>query len=172
MSDLPATCLLIILGTATGLAVALGFYAIHRWLRTTPCIDIVLTLLAPWCRYYVAEHLHYSGVLAVVSGGLLHSRQRNTLLNHQSRITGQNVWTLLGFVRNGLVFLLLGLELSKITRQLGGGGLGLAIGYGLAVSLALITRRLTCAFGVSSSTAPLSNINSVVKLLRQAQTDR
>ena len=111
--------------------------------------------------YYAAEHLHYSGVLAVVSGGLLHSRQRNTLLSYQSRITGQNVWTLLGFVLNGLVFLLIGLELPEITRQLGGVGLGPAIGYGLAVSLALIVGRRLCAFGVATFTRVASRFVAV-----------
>ncbi len=144
--------LVVMLGILTGLGVALGFYALHRWLPTTPSIDTVLTLLAPYCMYYAAEHLHYSGVLAVVSGGLLLSSQRHTVLGYRSRITGVNVWALLGFVLNGLVFLLIGLQLPDITRQLGGVGLGPATGYGLAVSLTLMVGRLLCAFGAAALT--------------------
>ena len=73
--------LVIVMGTLIGVLVALIFYAIHRWLPTTPSIDIVLTLVTPYCMYYAAEHFHFSGVLAVVGGGLLLSSKRQTMLN-------------------------------------------------------------------------------------------
>jgi CPA1 family monovalent cation:H+ antiporter len=79
-----------VLGTAIGLAVALAFYAIHRWLPTTPSIEIVLTLVTPYCMYYAAEYFHFSGVLAVVCGGLLLSYLRNSMLSYQTRIQGYN----------------------------------------------------------------------------------
>jgi NhaP-type Na+/H+ or K+/H+ antiporter len=59
--------LVIGMGVAIGLFVGLIFYAIHRWLPTTPSIDIVLTLVTPYCMYYGAEYFHFSGVLSVVS---------------------------------------------------------------------------------------------------------
>ncbi len=60
--------LVIIMGIATGILIALGYYAIHRWLPTNPDIDIVLTLTAPYVMYIASNPLHFSGVLAVVSG--------------------------------------------------------------------------------------------------------
>jgi CPA1 family monovalent cation:H+ antiporter len=60
--------LVVIMGILIGLAVGFIFFAIHRWLPTTTSIEIVLTLLTPYCMYYAAER--FSGVLAVVSGGL------------------------------------------------------------------------------------------------------
>src|SRR5688572_1757054 len=95
----------IIMGILTGLAIALVFYAIHRWLPTTPSIDIVLTLVTPYIMYIVAERLHFSGVLAVVSGGLFLSQRQHTMLSPLSRIQGLNVWTIVGFVLNGLIFM-------------------------------------------------------------------
>ncbi|MGI4822699.1 MAG: Na+/H+ antiporter [Janthinobacterium lividum] len=139
--------LVIVLGTLIGLGVGLVFYAIHRWLPTTPSIDVVLTLLTPYCMYYAAEHFHYSGVLAVVSGGLLLSSQRDKMLNYRSRLEGVNVWTVLSFVFNGIIFMLIGLQLPSITQQLGNITLGRAINYGLLISLALIVGRLVCSFG-------------------------
>src|SRR5687768_16450233 len=62
--------LVIIMGIAIGLLVGVIFYAIHKWLPTTASIEIVLTLVTPYCMYYAAEYFHFSGVLAVVSGGL------------------------------------------------------------------------------------------------------
>jgi Na+/H+ antiporter len=111
--------LVIILGIAIGLAVALVFYAIHRWLPTTASIETVLSLLTPYCMYYAAEHFHFSGVLAVVSGGLFLSGKRDSFLNYESRIQGVNVWNNIVFVLNGLVFMLIGLQLPHITGQLG-----------------------------------------------------
>jgi NhaP-type Na+/H+ or K+/H+ antiporter len=83
--------LVVVMGIAMGLGVGGLFYAAHRWLPTTPSINTVLTLLTPYCLYYVAEHFHFSGVLAVVSGGLLLSSQRDTLLTYRGRIEGVNV---------------------------------------------------------------------------------
>ena len=98
--------LVIVMGTLIGIAIGFIFYAIHRWLPTTPSIEIILTLVTPYCMYYAAEYFHFSGVLAVVSGGLLLSSKRQSMLNYRSRIEGINVWTNIVFVLNGLIFLL------------------------------------------------------------------
>jgi monovalent cation/hydrogen antiporter len=154
--------LVIVMGTLIGLAVALVFYAIHRWLPTTTSIEIVLTLLTPYCMYYAAEHFHFSGVLAVVSGGLLLSNKRQTMLTYKSRIQGINVWGNIVFVMNGLIFFLIGLQLPSITQQLGDDiSLGRAIGYGLAISLALIIARMLCTFGASLFTRIMSRFITV-----------
>src|SRR5574339_173543 len=63
--------LVIIMGAMIGIAVGLIFYFIHRWLIQSPNIEIVSTLVTPYIMYYFAEHFHFSGVLAVVCGGLL-----------------------------------------------------------------------------------------------------
>jgi CPA1 family monovalent cation:H+ antiporter len=97
--------------------------------------------------YYAAEHLHFSGVLAVVSGGLFLSSRRHNMLSYLSRIQGVNVWNTLVFVLNGVVFLLIGLQLPSITEQLGDTSLSTAIWYGLAISLTLIVTRLLSSLG-------------------------
>jgi monovalent cation/hydrogen antiporter len=136
-------------GIAIGLVVGLMFYGIHRLLPTTSSTEIVLTLVTPYCMYYAAEHFHVSGVLAVVSGGLLLSSKRNSLLSYQSRIEGVNVWNNLVFVLNGLIFLLIGLELPFVVRQLGTISLSSAVWYGLIIAIVLIGTRLLCTLGTS-----------------------
>ena len=153
--------LVVVMGVGVGLLVGAIFHSIHRWLPTTPGIDIVLTLVTPYCMYYAAEHFHFSGVLAVVSGGLLLSNKRQSMLTYQSRIQGVNVWTSLVFVLNGLIFLLIGLQLPPIVQQLGTVSLSSAIGYGLVVSLALIVTRLLCTFGAAYFTRFASRYISV-----------
>ncbi|SHE74035.1 Na+/H+ antiporter [Cnuella takakiae] len=153
--------LVIVLGTIIGLLVAAVFYAIHRWLPTTTSIEIVLSLVAPYCMYYAAEHFHYSGVLAVVSGGLFLSSQRQSMLSYRSRIEAVNVWTNLVFVMNGLIFLLIGLQLPTIVRQLGNPSLVEAIWFGLLISLVLIVCRLLCTFGAALFTRFISRFITV-----------
>ncbi|BAZ14109.1 putative sodium/hydrogen antiporter [Calothrix sp. NIES-4071] len=141
--------LVILIGILTGLVVGLIFYGIHRLLPTTPSIEIVLTLITPYCMYYFAEHFHCSGVLAVVSGGLFLSSKRNSMLSYRSRVEGLNVWANLVFVFNGLIFLLIGLELPSVIRQLEHVSLGNAVLYGLIISFVLIATRLLCTLGTS-----------------------
>lgn len=141
--------LVIIMGTLIGLAVGFIVFAIHRWLIRTPSIEIVLTIVTPYIMYYIAERFHFSGVLAVVSGGLFLSSKRQTMLSYKSRVQGFNVWTNLVFVLNGIVFLLIGLQLPSIVEQLGDTSLAKAIWYGLAISFVLIIARFLCTFGAS-----------------------
>lgn len=153
--------LVIIMGTLIGLAVAFIFYAVIKWLPTTSSIEIIVTLVAPYCMYYSAEHFHFSGVLAVVSGGLFLSSKRQSMFTYRSRIEGVNVWANLVFVLNGLVFMLIGLQLPTITQQLGDTSIGTAISYGLIVSLALIVCRILCTLGASVFTRFMSHFITV-----------
>src|SRR6185436_5985026 len=153
----------IIMGSLIGLAVAVVFYAIHRWLIRTPSVEIVLTLVTPYIMYYFAEHYHFSGVLAVVSGGLFLSTRRQTMLTYTSRVQGFNVWTNLVFVLNGLIFLLIGLQLPSIAQQLGETSLTKAIWYGLAISFVLIIARFLCTFGASLFTRFISRFITVAE---------
>jgi monovalent cation/hydrogen antiporter len=141
--------LVITMGTVVGLLIALIFFTIHRWLPTSPSIDIVLSFLAPYCMYYFAEMFHFSGVLSVVAGGLFLSSRRHTMLSYQSRVQGSNVWSTIGFILNGMVFLLIGLELPVIIRGVEEVTLEAAIGYGLGISLVLIITRICCTLGAA-----------------------
>lgn len=149
------------MGVLIGLLTGLIFYGIHRLLPATTSIEIVLTLVTPYFMYYLAEYFHFSGVLAVVSGGLFLSGKRQSMLSYRSRIQGVNVWSNLIFVLNGLVFLLIGLQLPHIVKQLGNVSLTLAIVYGLVISLVLIVARLICTLGASLFTRFISHFIKV-----------
>jgi CPA1 family monovalent cation:H+ antiporter len=153
--------LVVTMGIITGVITGWIFYGIHRYLPTTPSIEIVLTLVTPYCMYYLAEYFNFSGVLSVVSGGLLLSNKRQTILSYESRIQGVNVWINTVFVLNGLVFLLIGLQLPSIIKQLGDISIKTAIGYGLAISFALIITRLVCTLGTSPFTRFMSRFIKV-----------
>jgi len=111
--------------------------------------------------YYFAEHYHFSGVLSVVSGALFLSSQRQNMLSYTSRLQGINVWTNIVFVMNGLIFLLIGLQLPSIVQQLGDISLSTAIWYGLVISLVLIVGRLLCTYGAVIFTRFMSHYITV-----------
>jgi len=146
----------IVMGVVTGIAIGLLFFAAHKWLPVSINSDIVLSLTTPYVMYIVAETFHFSGVLSVVSGGLFLSSRNYLFQNHRSRLRGLNVWTTLGFVLNGLIFLLIGLELPTIIKQLGPVGLPAAIRYGALITGLLIVARLLSTLGASVFTVFIS----------------
>jgi Na+/H+ antiporter len=148
--------LVIGMGFAVGLGIALIFYAILRWLPTTPSIDTIMTFVAPYAMYIAAEEFHFSGVIAVVTGGLFLSRNQHSILSHLSRIQGINVWSTVGFVLNGIVFMLIGLELPVIIQGFGEASLGEAIKYGLIISGVVIVTRIASTLGSSVFTVFIS----------------
>ena len=135
-------------GIGTGLLVAFIFMRIHKKWSTDRVSDTALTLIAPYLMYWLAEQAHCSGVLAVVSGGLLLSAQRLNFLSSSSRITGYSVWQSFVFILNGIVFLIIGLELPEIIAGIKANGIPLetAIGYGLIITLVLILARMISAY--------------------------
>lgn len=140
---------MIIGGVCIGLFIGWIFMKVHKYLPTDANMDIVLTIVGPYIMYLVAEEVHSSGVLAVVSGGLLLSNNRHRFLSSTSRLRGLNVWESFCFVLNGLVFMLIGLDLPEITSGLKVEGVSLssAIGYGVLITFVLILGRILSAYG-------------------------
>ena len=134
-------------GVGIGLSIAYAFFKLHKLLPTDVNTDLVLTLVAPYIMYVAAESVQSSGVLSVVSGGLFLAQRSHLFLSSSSRLRAANVWESLSFILNGLVFMLIGLDLPEITADLEGVSLFNAIGYGLLITLVLIVSRLLSAFG-------------------------
>ena len=131
------------MGIVIGLLIAAIFYVVHRYLPTTPGIDAALTFMCPYFMYITAEHFHFSGVMAVVTGGLfLSSRSNEIFAESKSRIQTISTWATVVFILNGLVFILIGLELPFIIKDLGNSSIGEGIKYGLIISLLIIVIRI------------------------------
>jgi CPA1 family monovalent cation:H+ antiporter len=96
-----------------------------------------------------------------VSGGLLLSSKRQQMLSYRSRIQAVNVWTSIVFVMNGLIFLLIGLQLPVIINQLGDISLVKATWYGIAISFVLMITRILCTLGASAFTMYISRYITV-----------
>lgn len=138
---------MVLAGAGVGVLLGFVFFKTHRLLPTNAEMDIVLTLVAPYTMYILAESIHSSGVLAVVSGGLFLANRKHLFLNSDSRIKGYSVWVSFSFILNGLVFILIGLGLPAITEGLEGTSLWTAIGYGSLITAVLVVTRMIAAYG-------------------------
>jgi len=139
---------MVIGGVGIGLLFGWLFMQAHKRLPTEPSSDIALTLIEPYFLYWIAEHLHSSGVLAVVSGGLFLANKRFVFLSGESRVRGYNFWEAFIFIINGIVFMLIGLELPEVVAGLHADGIPLttAINYGVLVTAILIGARIISSY--------------------------
>jgi CPA1 family monovalent cation:H+ antiporter len=149
------------MGIFVGLAVAIIFYVIFRWFPTTPSIDAALSFTAPYLMYLLAEEVHVSGVMAVVSGGLFLSYKSHGLFAHSSRLQIISMWSTISFVLNGMVFMLIGLELPVIIDGLEDYSLTEAIGYSLLITLTIIVTRIGFTLFTSMFTVFISRFITV-----------
>ena len=141
-------------GIAIGIICGWIFMQAHKLLPTNASSDIAFTLIEPYFLYWVAEHLNSSGVLAVVSGGLFLANRRLTFLSSASRISGYSFWDAFIFILNGIVFMLIGLELPELVDGLRDDGIPLhtAIYYGMLVTGILIVTRIISSYTALAAT--------------------
>jgi len=135
-----------IMGVIVGLIFGKLFCMAHKWLPTTPSIDTALSFIAPYLMYIGAEHFEYSGVLATVSGGLYLSFHSQEIFGYNSRMQVTYTWETITFLLNGIVFILIGLQLPETMNGLGQYSIGSAITYGVVISLVTIFIRILWVF--------------------------
>ena len=132
-------------GLVVGLVIGWPLAWLHRHLDDAP-IEITITLLTPFAAYLLAEEVRVSGVLAVLSAGLYLSRHSSRFFSSTTRLEANAVWNVLVFVLNGLLFLLIGLQLHQLLGTVGDQSLATVIGEALLISLAVILVRLVGVF--------------------------
>lgn len=134
--------LIVIAGSiATGLLVGFIAQVIMKRICVDSVIQTTITFLIPFTSYLLAEKLAISGVLSVVCTGLYLSYNSESIITHRSRITIYAVWDVVSFILNGLIFILIGLQLKIVMKGIAGYSLRELIIYGLFVSLVVIICR-------------------------------
>ncbi len=136
-------------GLLIGFVIAWPVAWLHRHLDDAP-IEITITLLTPYAAYLVADALQMSGVLAVLSAGLYLSHQSSRFFSSNTRLQANAVWNVLVFMLNGLLFLLIGLQLRSILATIAGHSLLTLIWQALLISLAVIAVRIAWVFPAAS----------------------
>ncbi|MFI7606309.1 Na+/H+ antiporter [Micromonospora sp. NPDC049366] len=104
-------------GALIGVATAWLLLQVRRRAHD-PLQDNLVSLLAPFTAFLVAETIHASGVLAVVVTGLWLSQAGPRQVRAQTRQQGTAFWALSTFVLNGALFILVGLEVQSAVRGL------------------------------------------------------
>jgi CPA1 family monovalent cation:H+ antiporter len=108
---------------AIGLVVATVVEAIRR--RTSePTFDTVLSVLAPFAAYLPAEGAHASGVIAVVTAGLVLGHRSPMSQAGPSRLSERINWASIQFLLENAVFLLIGLQVFYVVDRVGASSLG------------------------------------------------
>jgi len=136
---------LIAIGIGIGLVLGLVVEWFERRIDDGP-IEIVVSILTPYAAYLAAESARASGVLAVVVCGLYLSRQSSEFFSASVRIQTWAVWDSLTFVVNGLVFVLIGLQLPHVLAGIRGYSLWDLVLYGALFSAIVIVLRLLWMF--------------------------
>jgi CPA1 family monovalent cation:H+ antiporter len=132
-------------GIGLGLLVGWAVDYIERRINDAP-IEIALSILVPYAAYLAAANIHASGVLAVFACGLFLSRRSVNFFSPSVRIQVWSVWQSLNFILNGLVFVLIGLQLPVILLSIRGYSLATLVVDGVVFSSLLILLRLVWVF--------------------------
>ena len=133
-------------GVVIGLAVGWLMVEVEKRLDDPP-VEVLLSLLGPFAAWVPSEALGVSGVLAVVTAGIVLGRAAPRILSSRTRVLGSGVWQMVVFTLNGLVFILIGLQLPTILEVLREErSIGELLLLGGAVSLAVVVVRLAWVF--------------------------
>ena len=99
-------------GAAIGVGVALVIALIRKHIKD-PTIDTAVSLMAPFAAYLPAEELHASGVIAVVTTGLILGHKAPIIQDATSRLNERINWETIQFLLENSVFLLIGLQVRQ-----------------------------------------------------------
>jgi monovalent cation/hydrogen antiporter len=134
-------------GIAIGLAVGYLLIAIRSRVEDTTT-QLTISLLSGYAAFVPASALHLSGVLAVVTTGLLVGWRSPTLISPQTRLEGTAMWRILTFLLNATLFMLIGLQLPTILDGVADRSAAELAGYAAAVCAAVIATRFIWGFTV------------------------
>jgi CPA1 family monovalent cation:H+ antiporter len=127
-------------GVAIGLAVGWVIAEVRKRI-TDVNTELTISLFSAYGAFIPADQLGVSGVLAVVACGLVLGFRAPEIASPESRMQGFAMWSILTFLLNATLFILIGLQLPTIVDGLAGRSAGEVIGYTAAVCGAVIAMR-------------------------------
>jgi monovalent cation/hydrogen antiporter len=107
-------------GICVGLAVGWLIVQLQRRLDDPP-VQTLFSLLTPYVAYFSGESLHVSGILAVVIAGIYIGWRAPRILSGRMRLQAFPVWEMVTFILNGILFMLIGLQLPQVMNALAPG---------------------------------------------------
>jgi CPA1 family monovalent cation:H+ antiporter len=103
-----------IVGGGVMIGGALGFILSRLIARVDDAmIEITLTTIAAYGSFVVAEQMHFSGVIATVTAGLICGNYARPVgMSPSTQMAVQTFWEYVAFALNSVIFLLIGFEVS------------------------------------------------------------
>jgi Na+/H+ antiporter len=127
-------------GIAIGVVVGWAIAEVRKRI-TDVNTELTISLFSAYGAFIPADQLGVSGVLAVVACGLVLGFRAPEIASPESRMQGFAMWSILTFLLNATLFILIGLQLPTIVDGLSGRSTGEVIGYSAAVCGAVIAMR-------------------------------
>jgi CPA1 family monovalent cation:H+ antiporter len=134
-------------GIAIGALVGFALVAVRRHVDDTTT-QLTLSLLSGYAAFIPADLVGASGVLAVVTTGLLVGWHAPVLISPQTRLESNAMWRILIFLLNATLFMLIGLQLPVILDGVEGRSAGELAAYAAAVVAVVIATRIVWSFTV------------------------
>ena len=138
-------CLATAGGIMVGLVIGWLMYRLQRR-SSNPLAGNTVALLTGFAAYLPADALHVSGVLAVVTAGLYLSWKDPSTMSARTRLQSIAAWEVITFLLNGLLFILIGLQLRTIVESLSAGSLRSIIRGCVLISGTVILVRILWVF--------------------------
>jgi monovalent cation/hydrogen antiporter len=126
-------------------------------------VHVLLQILTPFIVYLISEEIGVSGILAVVAAGIIHAVEKDRAVSPQYKLqlVSASTWSVLLYILNGLVFLILGLSIPDVIeviyRDTAVDNL-MVIGYVLAITLLLFVLRFIWVYVFSLAGAGLQKM--------------
>jgi monovalent cation/hydrogen antiporter len=136
----------VVAGVGIGWVIGYVLCWLFRTLVRTPLLQNALILIVPYVSYVAADSVGASGVLAVVTVGLVLSRRGGRAFSAEVRLQFESLWTLLSFVLESMIFIFIGLELPVVVRGLHNHALWTLVAAAVVISGVCILVRLLWVF--------------------------
>jgi Na+/H+ antiporter len=112
--------------------------------------ELTISLFSAYGAFIPADQAGASGVLAVVACGVYLGLRAPEIASPESRLQGEAMWSLLSFILNAALFILIGLQLPSIVDGLEGLPVGEVLVDTVAVCAAVIATRFVWNFVITA----------------------
>ncbi|WP_424348634.1 cation:proton antiporter [Latilactobacillus sp. 5-91] len=147
----------VVVGIIGGVLLVMLRFNLNRHGKNPELTTIPISLLTPFAIYLLAEHFGVSGILAVVATGIEHNWEadRLRLTSTNVQLTSRTIWNILADILNDFVFLILGISLPEVARnvtQMGWQGAAALLGVSVLIYVVMwIVRYVWALRGDSAS---------------------
>src|SRR5256714_641705 len=135
-------------GICVGLAVGWLATQVQKRLDDPP-VQTMFSLLTPYVAYFSGEMLHVSGILAVVIAGIYYGWRAPRILSGRMRLQAMPVWEMVTFILNGILFMLIGLQLPQVIDALAPGTVTRVAWLAIVFVAVIVLVRFVWVFGAT-----------------------